>query len=88
MAKDRVRLATRTLGKIGPLRVRLRERIGDGMVKLVPSWVVESANMSLAELDELKKTSASCLKDDGQTSLSWDAAQLEDPMNSTCTNLT
>ena len=88
LARDRVKLATRTLSKIGPLLVRLRERIGDGMVKLVPSWVVESAKKSLAELDGLKKTSESCLKDDGQTSLSWDAAQLEDPMNSTCTNLT
>ena len=88
MARNRVKLATRTLSKIGPLLVRLRERVGDGKLKLVPSWVVEPAKKSLAELDDLKKTSESCLKDDGQTSLSWDAAQLEDPMNSTCTNLT
>ena len=88
MARDRVKLATRTLSKIGPLLVRLRDRVGDGKANLVPIWVVEPAKKSLAELDGLKKTSESCLKDDGQTSLSWDAAQLEDPMNSTCTNLT
>jgi len=81
LARERVRLATRTVSKIGPLLVRLRDHVGDGNLKLVPSWVATPAKKSLAELDDFKKTSESCLTDDGQTALSWDAAQLEDHVN-------
>ena len=76
-AKAQLKLAQRTIAKLSPTLVMLKQLITDEHVKNVPAFAKDPAKRSIATLQDFVQKSEASVKQQGRFELGWDISALE-----------